>query len=91
MPEMKGLLWSVGTGVIAVIGTLIVTSMFTTVEEGAEALETQRITGIVEAAMEAKMVTIIDGETFTYGEALSKIYTEQVALSAAVGVLMGDQ
>jgi len=90
MPEMKGLLWSVGTGVIAVVGTLIVTSMFTTAEEGADALEIQRITGIVEDAMEAKMVTIIDGETFTYGEALSKIYTEQVALRAAVDVMIAE-
>jgi len=90
MPEVKGLIWSAGTGVIAVVGTLIVTNMFTSVEDGAEALETQRITGIVEAAMEAKMVTIIDGETYTYGEALSKIYTEQVALSAAVEVMIDD-
>lgn len=90
MPEMKGLLWSAGTGVLAIVGTLIVTSMFNTAEEGADALETQRITGIVEDAMEAKMVTIIDGKTYTYGEALSKIYTEQVALSAAVEVLISE-
>jgi hypothetical protein len=62
--------------------------MFATAEEGSEALETQRITLVVEEIMEKKMTVIIDGETYTYGEALSLIHSETVALSAAVGVLI---
>lgn len=90
MPDVKSFLWSGGTGAIAVVGTLLVTSMFNTAEEGAEALETQRITKIVIAEMDKKLITIIDGETITYGEALSKIHTETAALSAAVAILIAE-
>jgi len=87
MPDVKNLSVNAVTGFIAIVGTLVVTNIFTAAEEGSEALEAQRITKIVEKAIDDKMVTTIGGETYTYGEALSLIYTEQVALTAAVGVL----
>lgn len=90
MADAKNLIWSALTGVVAIVGTLIVQSMFVAAEEGSEALETQRIKGVVEQVMEDKMVTIIDGQTYTYGEALSLIHSEQVALTAAFEVLTGD-
>ena len=88
MPNVKNLSWSAMTGVVAIAGTLLVQSVFIAAEEGSEALEAQRITLIVEKIMEEKMTVIIDGDTYSYGEALSLIHSEQVALSAAVGVLI---
>lgn len=88
MPDIKNLSWSALTGVVAIVGTLMVQSMFAAAEEGSEALETQKITEIVEEIMAEKMTVIIDGETYTYGEALSRIHSNQVALTAAVGVLI---
>jgi len=88
MPDVKNMGWSAMTGVVAIVGTLLVQSMFTAAEEGSEALEAERITLIVEEVMDEKMTTIIDGKTYTYGEALSLIHSETVALSAAVGVLI---
>jgi len=90
MPDKKGLLGNGITGVVAIVGTLVITNMFTAAEEGSEALEAQRITAIVEAAIEKKMNVVIDGQTYTYGEALSKIHTEQVAITAAFKVLTAD-
>lgn len=87
MPNVKGLIGNGITGVVAIVGTLVITNMFTAAEEGSEALEAQRITAIVEAAIEKKMNVVIDGQTYTYGEALSKIHTEQVAITAAFKVL----
>ena len=89
-PNVKGLIGNGLTGVVAIVGTLVVTSMFTAAEQGSEALEAQRITAIVEKAIEAKMNVVIDGKTYTYGEALSKIHTEQVAITAAFRVLTAD-
>jgi len=90
MTDKKNLIGNAVTGVVAIIGTLVITNMFTAAEEGSEALEAQRITAIVEAAIEAKMNVVIDGQTYTYGEALSKIHTEQVAITAAFKVLTED-
>lgn len=90
MPDskVKNLSWSALTGVVAIVGTLMVQSMFAAAEEGSEALETQRITEIVEQVMDEKLVAIIDGKTYTYGEAFSLIHSNQTALTAAVGVLI---
>ena len=90
MPNTKGLLGNGITGVVAIVGTLIITNIFTAAEEGSEALEAQRITAIVEAAIEKKMNVIIDGQTYSYGEALSKIHTQQVALIAGLEALNAD-
>ncbi len=90
MNNKKNIIGSAVTGVVAIIGTLVVTSLFTAAEEGSEALEAQRITTIVEAAIEKQMKVTIDGRTYTYGEALSKIHTEQVAITAAFKVLTED-
>lgn len=88
MSNGKNLIWSALTGVVAIICTLIVQSMFAAAEEGSDALKTQQIKEVVEQVMEAKMTTIINGQTYTYGEALSLIHSEQVALAAAVEVLI---
>ncbi len=90
MSDKKNLIGSAVTGVVAIIGTLIVTSLFTAAEEGSEALEAQRITTIVEKAIDEKMNVILNGKTYTYGQALSKIHTEQVAITAAFEVLTSD-
>lgn len=90
MSDKKSLIGNAVTGVVAIVGTLVITNMFTAAEEGSEALEAQRITAIVESAIEAKMNVVIDGQTYTYGEALSKIHTEQVAITAAFRVLTAD-
>ena len=90
MADKKGLFTNAVTGVVAIVATLIVQSMFTAAEEGSEALEAQRITTIVEAAIEKKMNVVIDGKTYTYGEALSKIHTELVALTAGFEVMSAD-
>lgn len=86
--KVKNLVWSALTGIVAIVGTLMVQSMFAAAEEGSEALETQRIMEVVEAVMEDKLTTIIDGKTYTYGEAMSLLHSNQVALTAAVGVLI---
>jgi len=90
MSNVKGLIGNAVTGVVAIVGTLVVTSIFTAAEEGSEALEAQRITAIVEKAIEEQMKVTINGVTYTYGEALSKIHTEQVAITAAFEVLTAD-
>jgi len=90
MSDKKSLIGNAVTGVVAIVGTLVITNMFTAAEEGSEALEAQRITTIVEAAIEKQMKVTIDGQTYTYGEALSKIHTEQVAITAAFEVLTAD-
>ena len=90
MPDFKNLVWSALTAVVAIVGTLLVTSMFTTAEEGSDALETQKITLIVEEVLRQKLTTTIGGKTYTYGEALSLIHSEQVALTAAFEVLTRD-
>ena len=90
MSDKRGLISNAVTGVVAIVATLVVTSMFTAAEEGSEALEAQRITAIVEAAIDNKMNVVLNGETYTYGEALSKIHTEQVAITAAFKVLTSD-
>jgi len=90
MPNAKGLIGNGVTGLVAIIGTLVVSSMFTAAEEGSEALEAQRITAIVEAAIEKKMNVIIDGDTYSYGEALSKMHSELVALTAGFEQLTKD-
>ena len=90
MSDKKNLIGSAITGVVAIVGTLFVTSLFTAAEEGSEALEAQRITAIVEAAIDKNMEVTIDGVTYTYGEAISKIHTEQVAITAAFEVLVAD-
>lgn len=87
MPDVKNLSWSALTGVVAIVGTLMVQSMFDAAEEGSEALETQKITLIVEKIMEEKLTVIIDGKTYTYGEAVTLIHSNQTALTAAVNVL----
>ena len=90
MTDKKNIGWNAVTGAVAIIGTLVLTNMFTAAEEGSEALEAQRITAIVEAAIDNKMNVVLNGETYTYGEALSKIHTEQVAITAAFKVLTAD-
>lgn len=90
MPDTKGLVSSAVTGVVAIVGTLAVSSMFQAAEEGSEALEAQRITAIVEAAIDNKMNVILNGNTYTYGQALSKIHSEQVAITAAFKVLTDE-
>ncbi len=90
MTDTKNLGWSAVTGVVAIVGTLLVQSMFTIAEEGSEALEAQRITAIVEKAIDEKMNVVIDGVTLTYGEALSKMHTQQVAMNASLTVLTAD-
>ncbi len=45
---------------------------------------------IVEAAIDNKMNVVLNGQTYTYGEALSKIHTEQVAITAAFEVLTSE-
>jgi len=90
MSDKKSLIGNAVTGVVAIIGTLVITNMFTAAEEGSEALEAQRITTIVEAAIDNKMTVVLNGQTYTYGEALSKIHTEQVAITAAFKVLTAD-
>ena len=90
MPDVKNLVWSALTGVVAIVGTLVVQSMFTAAEEGSEALETQKITLVVEQVLADKMNVVIDGKTYTYGEALSKIHTQQVAVTAAFEILTAD-
>ena len=90
MSNKKNIIGSAVTGVVAIIGTLVVTSLFTAAEEGSEALEAQRITTIVEEAIDKKMNVVLDGETYTYGEALSLIHTQQVAVTAAFEVLTAD-
>ena len=90
MTDKKNLIGNAMTGIVAIIGTLALTNMFTAAEEGSEALEAQRITKIVEDAIDKKMNVVLNGETYTYGEALSKIHTEQVAITAAFKVLTSD-
>ncbi len=90
MSDKKNLIGSAVTGVVAIIGTLVVTSLFTAAEEGSEALEAQRITTIVETAIDKKMNVVLDGETYTYGEALSKIHSEQRAVIAGFKALTSD-
>ena len=90
MTNKNGLIGNGITGVVAIVATLVVSSMFTAAEEGSEALEAQRITAIVEAAIDNKMNVVLNGETYTYGEALSKIHTEQVAITAAFKVLTAE-
>ena len=90
MTDKKNLIGNAVTGVVAIVGTLVITNMFTAAEEGSEALEAQRITEIVEAAIDNKMNVVLNGHTYTYGEALSKIHTEQVAITAAFKVLTSD-
>lgn len=90
MPDIKNLIWMAGIGLVSIVGTLIVTSAFTTAEEGAEALEIQRITIIVEKIIEDKLNVVIDGETVTLAEALTAIHTEQVAVTAAFKQLTAD-
>lgn len=88
MPDIKNLSWSALTGVVAIVGTLMVQSMFAAAEKGSEALEKQKITVIVEEIMAEKMSVAIEGKTYTYGEALSLIHSNQTALTAAVNVLI---
>ena len=90
MTDKKNLIGNAVTGIVAIVGTLVITNMFTAAEEGSEALEAQRITKIVEDAIDKKMNVVLDGQTYTYGEALSKIHTEQVAITAAFEVLTAD-
>ena len=90
MSDKKNFIGSAVTGVVAIIGTLVVTSLFNAAEEGSEALEAQRITTIVETAIDKKMNVVLNGETYTYGEALSKMHSEQVAMIAGFKALTSD-
>jgi hypothetical protein len=90
MPDLKNLIWMAVIGLVSIVGTLVVNSLFTAAEEGSEALEAQRITAIVETAIDEKMNVVLNGETYTYGEAFSMVYTEQVAITAAFKVLTDE-
>jgi hypothetical protein len=90
MPDIKNLIWMAGIGLFSIVGTLVVTSLFTSVEDGSEALEAERITTIVENAIDEKMNVVLNGQTYTYGEAFSLVYTEQVAITAAFKVLTDE-
>jgi putative Mn2+ efflux pump MntP len=90
MPPIKGLVWSIGSGVAAILGTLLVTSFFESAEDGAEALEKQFIETIVDDKITAALNVTLNGETVTVGEALSKIHTEQVAITAGFEALTKD-
>jgi len=88
--DTKGLITSALTGVVAIVGTLVVTSMYTAVDEGAEALKAQEIRTIVDAALDEKMQTEINGVTYTHSQAFSLIYAEVTANSAAVDVMISE-
>ena len=90
MSDKKNLIGNAVTGVVAIIGTLVITNMFTAAEEGSEALEAQRITTIVEAAIDKKMNVVLNGETYTYGEALSKIHSKLSAVTAGFEALSSE-
>ena len=60
MPEIKHLAWSAITGALAIVGTLFVTSLFESAEDGADALERQRIESIVDAKIAAALTVTIN-------------------------------
>ena len=90
MMNVKGLIVSAVTGVVAIVGTLVVTSMYNSVDAGANALKAQEIRSIVDAALDEKMKTEINGVTYTHSQAFSLIYTEVIANSKAVEVLISE-
>ena len=90
MMDTKGLILSAVTGVVAIVGTLIVSNMYAAVDEGAKALKAQEIRLIVDAALDEKMKTEINGVTYTHSQAFSLIYAEVTANTAAVDVMIAE-
>lgn len=70
---MKSWMWGVGGAVAASIVMLVLTQFLESNKAGSDALSDAQITAIIERELEAALSVDINGQTFTYGQALSKI------------------
>jgi hypothetical protein len=66
-------MWGVIGAVVASIAMLFITQFLADNKAGSDALTDDMIKSIIKSELEAALQVDINGETFTYGQALSRI------------------
>ena len=82
--DKKTLITTAGTAVVTLLVTAIVGSFLGVFDRGQQALTEDQI----KAVLEETQVTVIDGQTKTYGEALSLMNERQVRMDATLQALI---
>ena len=70
---MKSWMWGVVGAVVASIAMLFITQYLADKDAGDAAVTDDQIRSVIKDELAAALVVDINGETFTYGQALSKI------------------
>ncbi len=70
---MKSWMWGVAGAVVASIAMLFITQFLADNKAGADALTDDKIKAIINEELVDALTVDINGETFTYGQALSRI------------------
>lgn len=76
--DKKTIIAVAGSAIVTLLVTTIIGSLLGVFARGSDALTEDKI----KAVLEETMVTTINGETKTYGEALSLINSKQITLEA---------
>ena len=76
--------------IIGVVVTFVVTFFLTSGQEVVEAGIDAQAKELIREVLREEMTVDINGETLTYGQALTLIHTKVTAMEAAVGVLVAD-
>jgi len=82
--DKKTLITTIASVTVTLLVTAIVGSLLGVFQRGSDALTEDQI----KAVLKETQVTVIDGETKTYGEALSLINEEQVRMKATLEALI---
>ena len=87
---MKSWMWGVIGAVVASIAMLFITQFLADNKAGSDAVTDDVIKSIIKTELEAAMIVDINGETFTYGQALSKINHNLVVIQESLKAISED-
>ncbi len=87
---MKSWMWGVGGAVVASVAMLFITNFLAANKAGADALTDDRIKLIIKEELALALTVDINGETFTYGQALSRIDHNLTVVQQSLANLSAD-
>ena len=87
---MKSWMWGVAGAVVASIAMLFITQFFAAKDAGDAAVNDAAIRLIIKEELEDALKVDIDGQTFTYGQALSRINHNLVVVQQSLETLSED-
>lgn len=87
---MKSWMWGVIGAVVASIAMLFITQFLADNKAGADALTDDQIRAVIKSELDGALLVDINGETFTYGQALSKINHNLVVIQQSLEAISED-